>query len=137
MLSIKGQPFLPIEEKDYKPQYSSITLDEKTGEPTKFVKDGITYLVSGECNRCGDCCRFYTTHGYNCKNFNRDTNLCGIQDKKPIWCRNFPGVEGFQLMSERCSYIITREDTGEVMKYGLQTTLKKQGDVLDGEVKSG
>jgi len=131
--SIKGEPFLPIEEKDYKPSYESIKIDPVTKDPVEFVKNGILYIVTGKCNKCGNCCRFYTTHGYNCKNFNRETNLCEIQDKKPIWCRNYPGVESFLLMPEKCSYIVTRKDTGEIIKYKLQETLSKQNDQIDAQ----
>lgn len=121
------------------PLYTSITYRDD-GDIKEFIQNGIKYLVSGKCNFCGKCCLFYLTHGYvgektalNEKCFDEVNKVCRIQDKKPVWCKNYPGGEGFQLMPKECSYVITRADTGEVMKYGLEDTMAAQGLYPDKE----
>ena len=106
--------------------YLEKVVTDKNGNPIKFERYGIIYSVSGACNFCGKCCQFYTTHGYKC-NFFKD-NKCEIQDTKPEWCRKYPGNESFELMPKDCSYIVTKEDTKEIMKFSLEDTMAKQNE---------
>lgn len=85
----------------------TVTCDQ-TGQPISFIQDGVKYLVSGECSKCGKCCAMG-----NCPYFNIETNLCNIYDTKINACNNYPANEVFELIPKECSYIFNREDTGE------------------------
>ncbi|MEM5834706.1 MAG: hypothetical protein QXQ69_02565 [Candidatus Aenigmatarchaeota archaeon] len=54
----------------------------------KYRKNYVKYKLKkrkGFCSRCGLCCQF---KGLKCPHFKK--NLCSIQKRKPLECREFP-----------------------------------------------
>lgn len=86
----------------------------------KFTDETGTYIIEGECNRCGKCCISPLLNGgYNdetgrCSKLiyetvdGKDCYRCSIYEKRPVGCVLWPrSLEDLQLINE-CSYKIRK-----------------------------
>lgn len=95
-----------------------IILDENR-QVTKVVKDGTTFLLKGECLKCGQCCdglancpsaATYTGNADADKPFLEEQTLdgetvylCKVQWNKPYPCKIYPS-DPDEPLDERCGY---------------------------------
>jgi len=69
----------------------------------------MTYIVIGECNKCGECCWYHKGYPVTIVRppcFDEKTNLCKIYEIRPKGCREFPTVKHFLKgqVPKKCSY---------------------------------
>ena len=95
-------------------------IEPRTAVRKAILENGEVWELTGECNRCGQCCEqtkmpvpeLRNPDG-SCKKYTRETEngiqqgKCNIMWSRPYWCAIYPR-DPHEKLHDKCSYIWKR-----------------------------